>query len=603
MAQVQNEAILKLSPLYQKAFGDIENYGTSTLKSLKESLSDVIDTAKQIDTNGETLIEVEIPTGEITEDGEEVKKTITMTIEEFQKLKEKYNEVTSAYDSGNPFSKISDGFKELINSIKNGEDISDSLKSFNGAMSDGFSLVDGWGASLGEIFGEDVSNDIQVLTDLTQGTASLGTGIAQLASGDIVGGITNTLSGVASIYTTLTSGAKEYRNAVKEYTNELIDLQLEYNAVLNEQIRLASEGASIFYTDYVASIQDAAAAAQDALVNINESLDGSSLKDVLADLDIKTGVKKKKFLGITVGKSDVYEDLEDAWDKLDLSGDFSDLIDSAGNLNTELEQTLVNSGLLNEESETALESLIEYQEEYDEALEAINDSLKSLVGTLNDDLYSAINDAWLDGSDSAKAFFDVVNEGLEGVVSQLIYTSIFSSLFDDLQDSLSDSFTTLSGDDLNEALTSIFSDFYTNAEILVGDYENAMDLASDAASSSGFDWSSISDSEREASESGFFSMSQDSADELNGRFTAMQALMYETNTNVSTITGFTGDMKNNVDILRENSGAILEHLSGIHDNTNSLPLMRQDISTVKTDMSRMKSDISDMNLKGIKIKN
>ncbi len=598
LVQVQSEAALKLSPLYQKAFGDIEKYGTKSLKSIKEKLTNLIDSAEQYtDSDGTIKFRVEFETGKLNEQGEEITKTVDLTQDEFTQWQEQLNQITNAVNSNNPFSALKTAWEDYKDAKQKYSDALDSedeslissAKSALSTKSGGLvaaaqaaaEYVRGLAASLeelGEVIGDENLENIGKFTE-TVLSFSL-----------------NPIENITNSYKLLTDGAKEYRDAVKDYTNELIDLQLEYNAVLNEQIRTQSEGTSIFYTDYVASIQDAAAAAQDALANLNESLDGSSLEDVLADLDIKTGVKKKKFLGITTGTSDVYEDLEDAWDKLDLSGDFSDLIDSAGNLNTELAQTLVDSGLLDEESQTALESLIEYQEQYDAAIEAINDSLESLVGTLSDDLYSALNDAWLDGTDSAEAFFDVVNEGLESLVSQLIYTTVFSELFDDLQDSLSNSFTTLSGDDLNEALTSIFSDFYTNAESLVEDYENAMDLASDAASSSGFDWSSISDSDRDADTGAFESMSQDSADALNGRFTAMQALMYETNNNVSTITGFTGEMKSSVDILRENSGAILEHLSGIHENTDNLPLMRQDISAMKT-------SISELYTKGVKIRN
>jgi tape measure domain-containing protein len=588
LTKFDSEATLKLSPLYQKAFGDIEKYGIKSLTTLREKLKELVDDAEQYtDSDGTIKFKVKFDDGNAAD----------LSQDEFKQWQDKLIDITDVIGAKNPFVALKTAWEDLksakATAVSAAKDYTDALESGDeAAIASAKTASESANAAVSAAQNGLVGAIQAVAETLQTASASLQElgeaigdetveNIGKFANAILSFDTTDPIGNVTSMYKLLTEGAEEYHDAVKEYTSELIDLQLSYNAVLNEQIRTQSEGTSIFYTDYAASIQDAAAAAQDALSNLNEALDGSTLEDFLADLDIKTGVKKKKFLGITIGSSDVYEDLEDAWDKLGLTGEFEDLIDSAGNLNTDLAQTLIDSGLLDEESQEALEALIEYQEEYDEAIEAINDSLEELVGTLSDDLYSALNDAWLDGTDSAEAFFDVVNEGLENLVSQLIYTTVFSDLLDDLQDSLSGAFTTLSGDDLNEALTSIFSDFYTNAEDLVEDYENAMDIASDAASSSGFDWSSISDSDTEADTGAFESMSQDSADELNGRFTAMQALMYTTNSNVQ--------------ILTDNSASILNHLAGIHTNTDSLPTMQADIAT-------MKSNISDIALKGVKIK-
>jgi hypothetical protein len=94
----------------------------------------------------------------------------------------------------------------------------------------------------------------------------------------------------------------------------------------------------------------------------------------------------------------------------------------------------------------------------------------------------------------------------------------------------------------------------------------------------------IGNQEREATKKGFASMSQDSADELNGRFTVIQALTYS--------------ITENTKILVANSGQILRHLAGIESNTKYC----ENLEDINKNISSMKSGIDDINLKGITIK-
>ena len=76
-------------------------------------------------------------------------------------------------------------------------------------------------------------------------------------------------------------------------------------------------------------------------------------------------------------------------------------------------------------------------------------------------------------------------------------------------------------------------------------------------------------------------MSQDTADELNARFTAMQALMYGINESVKT--------------LIENSATSLRYLAGIESNTARL-------ERIELDMGSVKAGIDTINAKGIILK-
>ena len=123
-----------------------------------------------------------------------------------------------------------------------------------------------------------------------------------------------------------------------------------------------------------------------------------------------------------------------------------------------------------------------------------------------------------------------------------------------------------------------------------------------------YGWTTDEDSEREASKKGFASMSQDSADELNGRFTMANVLIADIKTELQShtlifqgITSGIGDIKTisasineNVKIIKDNMNTIVGHLSNIDTNTARL-------EGIEKDMKSMKAGIEKINDKGIKL--
>ena len=123
-----------------------------------------------------------------------------------------------------------------------------------------------------------------------------------------------------------------------------------------------------------------------------------------------------------------------------------------------------------------------------------------------------------------------------------------------------------------------------------------------------YGWTTDEDSEREASKKGFASMSQDSADELNGRFTMANVLIADIKTELQLhtlifqgITSGIGDIKTistsineNVKIIKDNMNTIVGHLSNIDTNTARL-------EGIEKDMKLMKTGIEKINDKGIKL--
>lgn len=126
---------------------------------------------------------------------------------------------------------------------------------------------------------------------------------------------------------------------------------------------------------------------------------------------------------------------------------------------------------------------------------------------------------------------------------------------------------------------------------MIGAYEtqlpalqDIMNVLNDSLSGIGIDMKNTSDQAREASAKGFASMSQDSAEELNGRFIAMQAHTYY----------ITESMK----ILVANSSQALRHLAGIESNTESC----RRLDGMDADLKAIRYSIDDIALKGIPLR-
>ena len=137
----------------------------------------------------------------------------------------------------------------------------------------------------------------------------------------------------------------------------------------------------------------------------------------------------------------------------------------------------------------------------------------------------------------------------------------------------------MSPHDQAEKETALLADFYANIGSEVEAANKFLQNSKDAAAKAGFDlWDETT---REASTKGFASMSQDSADELNGRFTAIQGHTYSINETLKS--------------MAVNSAAMLNHLANIDSSTNRLGAIEQF-------MNEVRAGINQINTKGINIK-
>ena len=135
----------------------------------------------------------------------------------------------------------------------------------------------------------------------------------------------------------------------------------------------------------------------------------------------------------------------------------------------------------------------------------------------------------------------------------------------------------------------LVSDFGNAMKGKVSEIETFLKQWNEMGKANGFDFLN---EQRKAVEKGFTRMSQDTGEELNGRFTLMTALEKQMVDGVK-------EMHQSLVSLSERQ---LRHLANIDTNTYQLHQVKDDISGMKKDMAGVKRGIDELTTKGIKLK-
>lgn len=206
--QALQSEILQSTEFYDKLFSNVSQKGYAALKDFYERAKETLDNA-QMGTDGVTI---EIPVKQA--DGTFVKQAVKVTVAEFERMKQQVLAIQKELEKKNPFAAFKTSWTELMTAMKSGGDVTGALQNLNSKGKELTTTIRGWGDSLGAVFGEGFSQSINEMMTMVDGVMNMGTGIAQIFAGDIVGGITNTLSGLASIIEMIASW-KEKAEALK----------------------------------------------------------------------------------------------------------------------------------------------------------------------------------------------------------------------------------------------------------------------------------------------------------------------------------------------------------------------------------------------------
>lgn len=243
----------------------------------------------------------------------------------------------------------------------------------------------------------------------------------------------------------------------------------------------------------------------------------------------------------------------------------------------------INTELFKKLTPTVQDMLIELKEDweaYKDYLEATKEYLGSIFGELGNQMSDAMVDAFKNGESAAKAFTESVSNMLETLAKQIIYSMTIAPHIKKAEEAVLAVTTNagLSEDAKFEAFTGILTDLIDNA---VSEQERANVLYKkyqDIAAGKGIEI--FTGDTRTGTNKGFTAMAQDTGEELNGRFAAIQGHTFELmNRSIS--------MENQMRSLTAQSAQQLRHLAGIETNTYTLHEIRVNIASMKNAIEMM----------------
>lgn len=531
-------------------------------------------------------------------------KALEKSPEKLKALTEQYEKLKKEVLGKNPFRALADAVGELFKRGEDGEEkgLEAKLKRLGESAAASAEMVGDLAGRLSEMFEAAGNDGMAEAMDAVQGVMTSVSNIGRgFAEGGVVGGIAAAAGEAIGWVTKAFQASARHKAALEKIMEEVTAQQREYNLLLMEQNLELEKAQTIFGTDTYGKAANAVRVMKDAYAGLNAEIAGtaeqqkkfgyldtgnafwnkivnkgySELKDAysgLADIEIKTGHKKTGLFGWGKGK-DTYSSILDV---------YPELIDSAGNFNRELAESIMNSREFAKNDKEALQYIIDLYDQAEEAWESVKDYFEGVFGDLGQTLTDALVDAFKNGTDAGKAFADSLTGMLEKLAEQMIYTVTIAPLLEKAQEEMLD---VMKREDLTDEekfgnYVRILDDMTDNALSQQGTFNALLEKYRQMAKEKGLDlWQG--DSTTQTGKSGAYTTaSQESITKLEGLYTAM--LVHETNidTNVENVAG--------------SMQTALGHLKRIDTNTGecseTLKLMRKDMRDMKDDLTTLRRD-------------
>lgn len=466
--------------------------------------------------------------------------------------------------------KIAQGGKKNI--VQGVSEIGNAIVQFTPAISQ-------FGQDLGTIFGnDDLGNEIAGISDALGGVGQTAMGVGQIMSGDIVGGAMSAVSGISSVVKALDGlfGADYSRY------NEMKSQYEALNSVWDELINKKKEYIDMSYGDEAYKVgKEAESLIKQQTQRYYELLNelrksGSSIGSSSLGKRIEKRLNKEDWARIS---SAVGESVTNAETLLNLSAE-------------QLEEVLADPKLVSVLN-TVNEDFIKYIQDIvngSEKLEDIQNQVKEQLTQVSfDSVFDSFVDTLMNMDSSAKDFAD----DFTSYMQKAILSTMLGKTYESRLQAWYDAFASA-----NEDKGGISSDEYKNLQ------EQWNNIVNDAIKERNelkdlLGWSSGTSASQDSTKRGFETMSQDTAEELNGRFTALQMAGEEikgqtqeqtralnlANATASQILAIHVNVR---DIADESRNFIVQsymELQGIHDDTSAMvkPIknMANDIAEIK----------------------
>lgn len=441
------------------------------------------------------------------------------------------NEIAAARASGNKTAEAdaSERLKVAKTQLRNNL-IGTGVDAFAGSLQQASEAM----KSIAEITGDvQLGETAEVLSGIAQNFSAAAQGAASGGwIGAIVGGVTDAIGQAMGAITEAIASGEQAKQAIEDYTQAIKDLSLAVNEKDYE---------SVFGKDEWGLLQERAQKRDetyDAFQNVTEKkweswkpdlgiFDQLGLYDRLPSVSqnilgitqsalghgyIKSkGTKKKRVEGTL---SELYPDLFDENGNLILDEEH---IKKAEKALESLDAMNLKEG---EEIRDRLRQAVEYGNEWLALQEEIQEQVGSILGEWGDEIGNSIVDQILSGADAMTTFENIAKNSIKNIAQQMAKSMILENYLNKFNDEMTEAI--VSGDE--EKVLAVVDKIAQGMPGAIDLAATSIEALIEKAKEMGYDLSNLGDtaSAQTASAKGFQAMSQDTGDELNGRFTDIQ---------------------------------------------------------------------------------
>ena len=397
------------------------------------------------------------------------------------------------------FSDMKKGIDDIKNANGDTRKLGQGISTIGGAITEFSPAIKQFGSDISSIFGEDLNDEINNVIDGLSGLGQTAVGVGQIMSGDIAGGVMSAVSGVSQLVnamgnlfgpdgTAYYEGVKEQLEAINEVYDRIIDKSKE-DIVFGggfASVQAATQ-AMDNYEKKVINLQKIAAASGHA---------GASWKSHSAEWHSNKNVGA---IGGFEQMSDILgKSISSMTDLYSLSGDELFLIQS---------QMPEAWSLIDARIRENLDSIVACKDEANELRDALN---QAMTGVDFDSFYNGFIDQLSDMDTS----FEDMCDNFEDYLRKSIMAGLVASQYQDRINALYEQWSDAAQSDkkITEEANALKNQYRQIVNDMMRDRE-------EMAKSFGWD---ASVTFQESSKKVSASVTQDSIDEVSGRFTALQ---------------------------------------------------------------------------------
>lgn len=532
--RMTKNALVEALDLAKKKLEELKNSGasTDTLAPLYEQIDKIRNEIDEFDTK------------DITSDMMSFAKQVVLLL----KMREELNKTEKGSEG---YKTLAANIERLEGSVKKSS-VAVGINAFATALGNASGMMKEFADAVGDSGLAQQAEVLSITGDAISNALSAG-----LTSGNVLVGVA---SGLMSVMGSLIQKWKESRleaieaeKAAKDYaeTLKMLDLNVDADAFKN-----------IFGTDSfglaVAQMEKARKAA-------------SKLKSDLASATVELN---KMFKGAGENFTNYVNDQM-----------MQALSDEKGMFDVDKARAFLDANKdISEELRKQIELAIESKEKYDDLMSSVDSYLEGLVGNMSSTMADAVFDAVVSGADAWEVWKEAGSEAILAIGKQMIAQMAMEQYLNQYKDALYEAIS--NGDENN--LVGIITQMYTGAEQILGTLQTAAQTYLGAAEDAGLSFSGM----REAATGGIQSMSQDSADELNGRFAVIQTHTYEINATTKAI------QEQNAALV-SNTSLLLAEMQGVHRDTTDIAEAIGDVKQSVAAMDKKMGTIIDTGVRAL----